>query len=386
MNVLLGVTSGIAAYKIPFLIRQFLRGGDKIEVIPTRNALKMVTETVLYTICGEPPLTETFPNQYSSDPMYHISLAKWADVFAIAPCTANTIGKLAAGIGDNLLTSTALAYNGVKVIAPAMNTNMWNNEIVQRNIAELKDRGYFIIPPATGELACGDEGSGRLPELEYLQRSIISYASFGLDLRGLRLFVTAGASREYIDPVRFISNPSTGKMGYEIAQNAVLRGAEVIFAAPASVKRVEGAKNITAESVSDFVKIIDGSMSDFDILISAAAFADFTPEKRSGAKIKKDAVPAGLNLRLQKTTDILSRVKRQDGAKRLIGFALETNDLIKNASEKLKEKGLEFIVANRPSNFGVDSGDFIIIDKSGNERYESRTKKDMANIILNRLK
>lgn len=386
MNVLLGVTSGIAAYKIPFLIRQFLRAGDKVKVIPTRNALKMVTETVLYTICGEPPITETFPNQYSSDPMYHISLAKWADVFAIVPCTANTIGKLAAGIGDNLLTTIALSYNGPKVIAPAMNTDMWNNEIVQRNIAELKGRGYFIIPPATGELACGDEGLGRLPELEYLQRCIISFASFGFDLRGLRLFVTAGASREYIDPVRFISNPSTGKMGYEIAQNAVLRGAEVIFAAPASVKRVEGAKNITAESMSDFVKVIDGSMPDFDILISAAAFADFTPEKISGEKIKKETVAAGLNLRLQKTADILSRVKRHDGSKRLIGFALETNDLIKNASKKLKEKGLEFIAANRPSNFGVDSGDFIIIDKSGNERYNSRTKNDMANIILNRLK
>lgn len=385
MNILLGVTSGISAYKVPELIRILIKNGHNVKVVLTPNASKFITDTVIYTLTNTKPYKESFPEQYTDDPMYHISLSKWADVYAIAPATANTIGKLANGIGDNLLTTLALSFRKNILLFPAMNVNMWQNRIVQNNISKLRDFDFFVMEPSTGFLACGDEGPGRLPDIGFISRAIEIIGKYGQDLRGKRVGVTAGATREYIDPIRFISNPASGMMGYALAVSAYIRGAEVVLFAPNLPDYVRVTKFVRFERNEDLLNGVKTNLNEFDIFISAAAIADFKPSETAKKKIKKETESIK-TIELIRTQDILSFVKKVEPQKVCIGFSLETENTIENARKKLQSKNLQFIIANSPANFGQERGDFYIISQKEVTELRNITKFELANKILSLIK
>ena len=387
-TVLLGITGGIAAYKMGSVASSLNKAGVNVEVIMTENGTKFIAPLTFETLTGNKCYYDTFDRDFSWD-VKHISLAKKADVILIAPATANVIAKLAHGIADDMLTTTVLAATCHKIVAPAMNTNMFLNPITQDNIQKLKDYGFEVIEPASGYLACGDTGVGKMPEPEELIKYVEKAISRDKDLVGKKVLVTAGATRESLDPVRFVTNHSSGKMGCAIAKEAMLRGAEVTlvkaFATAEVPSFVDVVDVVSAEDMFEEVKRIS---SDMDIIIKAAAVADYTPDNYSNEKIKKK--DGDMSISLKRTQDILKYLgeNRKEG-QYICGFAMETENLLENASKKLEGKNADMIVANSlketGAGFGTDTNKVTFITKEGITPMELSTKEMVAKAIFDKI-
>lgn len=389
----MGVTGGIAAAKASSVASTLVKAGVDVHTIMTRAACEFVTPLTFRTISGNPVTVDMFaePDQWN---VKHVSLAQSADVFLVAPATANLIGKVASGIADDMLTTTIMATRAPVIIAPAMNTGMYTNPILQRNIATLAELGYRFVEPECGRLACGDVGQGRMAQPE----RIVSYVLHVLEARGasdftgLKVVVNAGPTREAIDPIRFITNRSSGKMGYALAGAAAARGARVMLVSgPVNLPRPEGCQLIPVESAEQMLNATLEAASDADIVIASAAVADYSPARYSPAKIKK--AEGGLALELARTADILARLGAQRAAasypKVLVGFAAETDDLLANAQAKLTSKNLDMIVANKvdPSSspFGSDTNTVVLIRPVHEpERIGPASKMHIAHAVLDR--
>lgn len=390
-NVIVGVCGGIAVYKVADLVSRLKKQNANVDVIMTENATKFVSPLTFQTLASSPVYVDMFaePKHYDVE---HISLAKKADVFIIAPATANVIGKIANGIADDLLTTTIMATKAKVIFAPAMNTNMYLNPIVQKNISYLKELGYEFIDPGTGLLACKDYGPGRMAEPEDIVEYIIE-SFVNKDLAGKKIVVTAGPTIEPLDPVRYVTNHSSGKMGYNIAKAAKSRGADVVLiTGPTSLKAPNGVKVIKVNTTIEMLNAVEREFDSCEVLIKAAAPLDYRPEKVSDVKIKKkDGEDDQLNIRYIRNPDIAEHFGRIKGNKILVGFAAETNDLIEYAKEKLKKKNLDFIVANNimedGAGFKGDTNVVTIIDKDENiENYPVLDKYKVAQIILDKVK
>lgn len=388
-NIILAVTGSIAAYKIANLASMLKKLNADVTVMMTENATNFINPITFETLTGNKCLVDTFDRnfQYSVE---HVSIAKKADVVMIAPASANVIAKMAHGIADDMLTTTVLACKCKKIVAPAMNINMFINEIVQDNIEVLKKYGFEIVEPDSGRLACGDIGAGKLPSEEVLLSYILKEAAFQKDMVGMKVLVTAGPTREYIDPVRFITNHSTGKMGYAIAENCMRRGADVILVTgPTSIKKPDFVKVIDIISADDMFNAVKDNMENMDIIIKAAAVADFTPQAYVDEKIKKEN-KADIGISLKKTTDILSYLGEHKKANQFIcGFAMETQNVIDNARGKLNRKHADMIVANslkqEGAGFGVDTNIVTIITKDGEEQLPIMSKEKVASVIMDNI-
>lgn len=388
-TVVLAVTGSIAAYKIPNLARGLKKLGCNVQVLMTENAKNFINPITFESLTGNKCLVDTFDRnfQYSVE---HVALAKQADVVLVAPASANVIGKIANGIADDMLTTTVMACPCKKIISPAMNHNMYHNPIVQDNINKLERFGYEIVAPDCGMLANGDTGDGRMPEESVLLDYILKEIAKEKDLKGKKILVTAGATREAIDPVRFITNHSSGKMGVAIAKAAMLRGAEVILVhghmeveAPAFVKTVPV---ITAKDMFDAVTLLSDSQ---DIIIKAAAVADYTPKATADQKIKKSGEDMAINMK--RTEDILKYLGEHKNKGQIIcGFSMETENLLENSQKKLSAKNCDMICANslktEGAGFGSDTNLITLITKNSTEELPIMSKDDVANLILTRLK
>lgn len=387
-TVLLGVSSSIAAYKMCNVARMLTKLGAEVHVSMTANATNFVHPLTFETLTQNKCLIDTFDRnfQYSVE---HIAIAKKADVVLIAPATANIIGKIANGIADDMLTTTVMACTCKKIIAPAMNHNMYHNPIVQENIEKLRRFGYEIIEPVRGMLANRDTGDGKLPDEETLVEYIIREIAFEKDLQGKKILVTAGATRERIDPVRFISNCSTGKMGYAIARAGMLRGAEVtVISAHTDVNPPMFVNIINVETAEEMFSAVKKNMSSSDVIVKAAAVADYTPVTVSDSKIKKS--DSDMSIPLKRTVDILKYIGENRRSNQVIcGFSMETDNVIENSQKKLVAKNCDMICANSlrkaGAGFGTDTNIITMITKNGTEEIELMSKFDAANIILTRL-
>lgn len=393
-RILLGVTGGIAAYKVPLLVREFRKAGAEVRVILTEAAREFVTPLTLSTLSGHEVIVGTFPDQSGASvdaSTWHIELARWADVMLIAPATANSIAKLASGFADNAVTTLALALRCPLVISPTMDVDMWENAVTQQNVTKLKEVGCFVLQPEEGELASGLIGAGRLPDIEAILKSVDDVlGKTAQDLKSKKILVTAGPTYEPIDPVRFVGNRSSGKMGFAIANAAALRGADVtLVSGPVHLATPRNVKRIDVETAEQMYKAVVRNAKSSDAIVMAAAIADYTPSKPAHQKLKKVGKNS-LTLTLEETTDILRELGKQKDGKILVGFALETENELKNAKEKLKTKNLDLIVLNNPTRegagFGSDTNIVSIIDKSGNvEELPKLPKFDVANKILDRV-
>jgi phosphopantothenoylcysteine decarboxylase/phosphopantothenate--cysteine ligase len=386
-KIVLGVTGGIAAYKAAELVRELVRGGAEVFVVMTRSAQAFVTPLTFQTLSGNKVATDLFSLVEESE-IGHISLADRADVLVIAPATANVIGKIAGGIADDLLTTVVMAAKAPVLLAPAMNVHMWENPICQENIRKLGARGYHFLEPEAGELACGYEGKGRLPEIPAIVEEIRTLLS-PQDLRGETLLVTAGPTEEPIDPVRFLSNRSSGKMGFAVARAARRRGGKVILVSgPTALAVPSGVKFIPARTAVQMREAVLENLPAASVLVMAAAVSDFRPKGTSSEKIKKSAAQPTLSLELN--PDILSEAGQRKGKRLIVGFAAETENLLANAQRKLAEKNLDLIVANDVSlpgaGFAVDTNIVKVIDRSGKvEGLPLMDKEELANRILDRI-
>ena len=386
-TIVLGITGGIAAYKAADIASKLTQAGATVETVMTEAATKMITPLTLRNITHRPVVTDMFEitSEYSVE---HVALAEAADVVLIAPATANTISKLAAGIADNMLGCIVLATKAPVVIAPAMNDIMYQNSVTQENIGKLKARGFTVIEPDYGRLASGKMGKGRLPETAKIIEVIERVLGQKKDLDGKRIVVTAGGTREPIDPVRHIGNRSSGKMGYALAEAARDRGAEVtLIAANVSLSEPGGVEIIQVKTAVEMKKAVTSAVKKADALLMAAAVADYQPEVIAKSKIKKESAQ-NLTLKLVKTPDILSEVK---GKFIKVGFAAESENIIANAKRKLEQKNLDMVVANditEPnSGFDVDTNRVIIIDKKGKaEELPLMSKREVADKVLDRVK
>jgi phosphopantothenoylcysteine decarboxylase/phosphopantothenate--cysteine ligase len=385
--LVLGVTGGIACYKAVELVRLLVKDGFVVQVIMTRGAMEFVTPLTFQTLSGMPVATETF-NLTQESEIGHINLADSADLFVIAPATANVIGKIAAGIADDLLTTVLMATKAPVLIAPAMNIHMYENPILQENVRKLRRLGYHFIEPAEGYLACGYEGKGRLPEPEKILEEIRRLLK-KKDLVGEKLLITAGPNREPLDPVRYLSNRSSGKMGYALARAAIRRGAEVaLISGPTELEPPAGAR---LTSVTTAVEMRDAVLEEFSgctAVIMAAAVSDYRPVDFARKKIKRGKGP--IELRLEPNPDILKEISARKNGKMLVGFAAETGELVANAAKKLKDKNLDMIVANDVSEagagFDVDTNVATILDRAGTVRSLPLMSKDeLAEQILDHL-
>lgn len=387
-TVLLGVSSSIAAYKMCNVARMLTKMGAEVHVSMTANAQNFVHPLTFETLTQNKCLIDTFDRnfQYSVE---HVAIAKKADVVMIAPATANIIGKIANGIADDMLTTTVMACTCKKIIAPAMNHNMLHNPIVQDNIKRLRHFGYEIIEPTRGMLANRDIGDGKLPDEETIVEYIIREIAFEKDLKGKKLLVTAGATREKIDPVRFISNHSSGKMGFAVARAAMLRGAKVtVISAHTDIEPPMFINVINTESAEDMFSAVKENMYDADIIIKAAAVADYTPVTVSDSKIKKS--DSGMIIALKRTADILKYIGENRRSNQIIcGFSMETDNVLENSRKKLESKKCDMICANSlkkaGAGFGTDTNIITMITKDGSEDIELMSKFDAANIILTKL-
>lgn len=387
-NVVLGVSGGIAVYKAVEIVSRLKKAGADVHVIMTEGATKFVTPLTFRQLSGNPVSVGMFdePKQWSVE---HIALATRADLFLIAPATANVIGKIANGIADDMLTTTVMATQAPVLIAPAMNTNMYINPIVQRNIKKLQELGYVIIEPASGMLACGTEGAGRLPEPASIVDKVSEYFSSCSSLAGKRVIVTAGGTREAIDPVRYIGNRSSGKMGYSIAEAAAKVGAVVtLISGPVSLPCPAGVEVINIETAEEMRQAVVDRYSAADIVIKAAAVADFRVRDRQDHKIKKTGDT--LTIALEKNPDILAELGKAKNQQLLIGFAAETQDLIAHATEKLTKKNLDMIVANDVTapgaGFNADTNIVKLIYRDGSvEELPQMPKRELAKVILDKI-
>ena len=384
-NILIGVSGGIAAYKILDVVSRLKKLDFNVNVIMTKNACEFVTPLTFQTISKNLVVTDTF-ERVNSWEVEHISLAKKADLVLIAPATANIIGKIANGIADDMLSTTVMATKCPVIISPAMNTAMYENPIVKDNINYLKSKGYSFINPDKGMLACGDIGSGILPTPEIIVSHITNFFNKKPDLIGKKVLITAGPTVEEIDPMRYITNHSSGKMGYAIAKNAYERGAIVtLVSGPTNLDCPYGVHKIDVRSALQMHDEVHKYFKDTDIVIKAAAVADYRPEIKSQSKIKKDG--NSLTITLTPNKDILKSLGEIKTNQILVGFAAETNNILEYAKEKIKSKNLDFIVANNIAQTGAgfksDTNIATIIDKNGNENLYPLMKKDeLSSIIL----
>lgn len=388
-TVILGVTGSIAAYKIANLASMLVKKKCDVHVIMTKNATNFINPITFETITGNKCLVETFDRNFQFH-VAHVSLAKKADVMLVAPASANVIGKLANGIADDMLTTTALACKCKIIVSPAMNTNMYNNAIVQDNIKKLEHYGFEIIKPAKGFLACRDEGDGKMPSEQVLFEHIEREIACEKDLKGKKILVTAGPTQEKIDPVRYITNHSTGKMGYEIARVAMLRGAEVILVSgKTNIPKVPFVKTIDILSAKDMFDAVKSQFENVDIVIKSAAVADYRPMQVSDEKIKKK--DGDMSINLERTDDILKYIGENRKPNQFIcGFSMETSNMIENSREKLKRKNIDMIVANNlkedGAGFGVDTNLVTIITKDSETSLELMSKEKVAFSILDSIK
>jgi len=387
-KIVLGITGGIAAYKSAELTRELIKRGAEVKVIMTANATKFITPLTLQTLSGNPVYTDMFSliEEYE---IGHISLAEEADILVIVPATANIIGKIASGLADDLLSTTVMATKAPVLICPAMNSNMYTNNIVKENMSKLASNNYFFIESAYGELACGSEGYGRLPPLDEIIEEIESILTES-DLTGEKILITAGPTQEPFDPVRYITNYSSGKMGYALATAARRRGAEVILiSGPSSLPEPFGVKFFKVSSAIEMRDTVMDNMGDSTVIIKAAAVADFRPATISDDKIKKES--GLLNLHLERNPDIISEVAEKKGDRILVGFAVETENLIENARNKMLKKNMDLIVANDVTRDGAgfqsDTNIVKILDREGRvEELPILEKIEVADRILDRIK
>lgn len=383
-EIVLGVTGGIAVYKAVELLRLLVKAGAHVHVVMTKAATEFVTPLTFQTLSGNPVHLELF-NLISEEKIGHISLADRADLFIIAPATANCIGKIAHGIADDLLTTAVMATRAPVLVAPAMNVNMYRNAIYRENEARLKAHGYLFVAPACGMLACGYEGEGKLQAPEVILEEAVA-ALTPKRLEGARILVTAGPTLEEIDPVRFISNHSSGKMGYAIARQARLRGAEVtLVTGPTCLAPPLGVNVVRVQSAHEMRDAVRERLENTDVVIKAAAVADYRPKARAGNKVKKET--ESLSIELEKNPDILAELGACKGDRILVGFAAETQDLVRNAGVKLKNKNLDMVVANDVSQegagFNVDTNIAKLLFRDGRvEELPIMEKEALAGVIL----
>lgn len=388
-NIVLGVTGGIAVYKAADLVSRLVKKGYNVDVIMTEAAEEFLNSLTFQTMSNNPVYRDMFQNVKNYD-VEHISLAKKADIILVAPATANTIGKIANGIADNLLTTVIMASSSKVIFAPAMNTEMYNNPIVQENMKKLEELSYEFIDPGVGLLACGDYGAGKMAEpaeiVEYLESSFLEK-----DLDGLKILITAGPTIEPIDPVRFISNHSSGKMGYSIAKEAVKRGADVVLVSgPTSLEKPKGVDLVSVRTTQEMFDAVGEYFPDCQILIKAAAPSDYRPKDFSNKKIKKRQNESNsLDIQMVKNPDIVKHYGNMKKNQIVIGFAAETDNLEKYAEEKMKEKNLDFIVANdvtvEGAGFKGDTNIVTIIENTGASNSYPLISKDMvASLILDK--
>jgi phosphopantothenoylcysteine decarboxylase/phosphopantothenate--cysteine ligase len=386
-RIILGVTGGIAAYKAAFLLREFQKAGAEVRVTMTPSATRFVGLETFASLSGHEVAVEIFPDQKeSSEWTRHISWGEWADLFVIAPCTANTLGKITSGISDNMLTSTILAARCPVLICPTMDGEMFESPGVSANLKKLTEFGYHILEPESGYLASGLEGKGRLPEMDdILETASDIIGSIKGPLNGEKVIVTAGPTREHIDPVRFISNPSSGKMGVAMAEAAQSLGADVtLIHGPLSIAKPEGIHSIKITSTADLFEAVK-DYQDADVIIMAAAVSDFTPTEVHQHKVKKDKGESSIGLK--KTQDILAWLgERKKDEQVLIGFAMETENLVENAGSKLEKKKADYIIANSlndsDAGFEADTNTVHLLGKDSDQKFQG-TKKDVAIEILN---
>ncbi len=387
-TVVLGVTGGIAAYKIANLASMLVKQHANVRVIMTQNATNFITPTTFETLTGKKCLVDTFDRNFEFQ-VEHISLAKQADIFMIAPATANVIAKVAHGLADDMLTTTFLACRSPKYIVPAMNTQMYENPITQDNLDLCRKYGMHVIEPASGYLACGDTGAGKMPEPETLFEYILQELACEKDLAGKKVLVTAGPTREAIDPVRYITNHSTGKMGYAIARAAARRGAEVtLVSGPVDLKAPLGVRLVPVISAKDMFDAVTSVSAEQDAIIKAAAVADYRPAVVGAEKTKKS--DGNMNIELERTDDILAWLgaHRREGQV-LCGFSMETQNMLENSRAKLAKKNVDMIVANSlrtaGAGFGTDTNLVTVITKDGAEELELMSKDQVAHELLNRI-
>ena len=384
-SVLLGVTGGIAAYKMAGVCSRLIKLHADTDVIMTENACHFITPITFESLTSHKCMTDTFDRNFQFD-IKHISMAQKADVLLIAPATANVIGKLANGIADDMLTTTALACTCEKIMAPAMNTNMFTNQIVQDNLEKLRNYGWTVIPPDSGRLACGSVGTGKMPSEDVLISYILKAIACEKDYTGKKVLITAGATQEALDPVRYITNHSTGKMGYAAAYRAMLRGADVtLVTGRTAIEPPPFVETIQITSAEDMYNAVTERFSEFDVAIMAAAVADYTPENFSENKIKKHS--GDMCIPLKRTKDILSEICKSKRDNQFVcGFSMETENLIENSRRKLETKNCNMIAANSlkcsGAGFGTDTNVITLITKDNIEELPIMSKEDAADRIL----
>lgn len=384
-HVLLCVTGGIAAYKAAEIIRLFKTSGSNVRVLMTSAAKEFITPLTMQALSGNQVHTDLLDTDAEAA-MGHIELAKWSDIVLIAPCSANSIARLASGKGDDLMTAVCLAAECKIYFAPAMNQAMWSDSRTQNNHKKLLENKFIPIGPNSGEQACGDEGYGRMSEPQEIVNNIASDFSEGL-LAGKKILITAGPTREKIDPVRFISNRSSGKMGFSIAEAARDEGGLVsLISGPVSLETPNEIKRINVESADEMLSEVDKVINDFDLFISTAAVSDYKPEEYEVQKIKKEKNTDNLNLELITNKDILKHVSKDKGDLKVIGFAAETQNIIENAKRKLNEKNLDLIIANDVSDpsigFDSDENEVYLITDEIEKKIDRVSKKKLSRSII----
>ena len=387
-TVVLGVTGGIAAYKMPNLASALVKLGCNVQVLMTQNATQFITAVTFETLTGNKALVDTFDRNFSFQ-VEHIAVADQADLVMIAPATANVIAKLAHGLADDMLTTTVLACNCPKIVVPAMNTKMYENPVTQDNLNTLRRYGWEVVEPASGYLACGAVGKGKLPEPEVLLQVILHDLAHEKDMMGKKVLVTAGPTQEALDPVRYLTNHSSGKMGYAIAQAAARRGAQVtLVSGPVALKRLPYVETVDVVSAQEMFEAVAARAAEQDILIKAAAVADYRPMMVAEDKMKKS--DDALSIPLERTQDILGWLgQHRRPGQFLCGFSMETQNMVENSRKKLEKKQVDMIAANNlkveGAGFGVDTNLLTLITKDGLDELPLVTKEEAADLLLDRI-
>ena len=386
-HVLLGVTGSIAAYKIANLASMLVKLNADVHVIMTKNAEQFISPVTFETLTGNKVIDDTFERN-SGYHVAHIAMAAEADIVMIAPATANVIAKLAHGIADDMLTSTMLACTAPILLSPAMNTHMYDNPVTQENMRKLESLGYQLIEPAAGHLACGDTGKGKMPEPEMLLDCILQEIACEKDMVGKKVLVTAGPTRESLDPVRYITNHSTGKMGYAIAENAARRGAEVtLVSGPTQLKKPRFMKVKDVTTAEEMFQAVNDAFDTQDIILMAAAVADYRPTTVADHKIKKS--DGEMNIPLERTTDIIGTLTQRKKQQFICGFSMETQNMLENSRAKLAKKNLDMIVANNlkvaGAGFGTDTNIVTVITKDACEELPIMKKDEVAGALFDRI-
>ena len=388
-TIVLGVTGSIAAYKIANLASMLVKLNADVHVIMTQNATHFITPMTFETLTNNKCIVDTFDRNFNFD-VKHVSLAKRGDLFLVAPCTANVIGKVANGICDDMLTTTIMATKAPVLFSPAMNTGMWENPVLQDNLKKLQHYGYHVIEPVVGRLACGDTGSGKMPSEETLLEHVLLHLAREKDLKGKRLLITAGPTQEAIDPVRFISNRSSGKMGYALAKMAVLRGAQVtLVSGPVSIAPFAGIETVAVRSAQQMFEAVSERSAERDVVIMCSAVADYKPASYSEQKMKKS--DNDMSIPLTRTQDILGWLgDHKQAGQVLVGFSMETENLIENSRRKLTKKHADLICANsiasEQTGFAVDTNKVTLITQANVTELPLCTKEETADLILDSIK